>query len=67
MSSKEKIRETYMSLPIHQRDLLTLAMSHNVTEVVMITHNTFIGVNTDTIQNIKILEREGKWVLGQIL
>jgi len=67
MSSREVIKAVFITLPIHQRDVLMHAMSKNESAVVVYSQNKFIGVNMNKVSNIEIDEREGAWTLGRIL
>ena len=61
------IRKIYGQLPEEDRKLLIYALEHEISQLIRLDGNKFIGVNVQVNSLVKVLESDGNWSYGEIV
>ena len=60
------IKEVIDKLRPDERRLLMYAFEQEFSQYIRLPGNTFVGVNTQSIKNLEVLETAGKWTYGRV-
>jgi hypothetical protein len=59
------IRKIYEQLSEEDRKLLVYALEHEISQLIRLDNDRFIGVNVQKCSTVKVLESDGDWSYGE--